>query len=66
MKIKAEADLERQRNEAQAQLWVQAGEIVLKLGQDVLGKTVDDNDNQRLIDQAIKRLSKEESINKEI
>jgi len=61
MKLKAETDLERQRNEAQAQLWVQAGEIVLKLGQDVLGKTVDDNDNQKLIDQAIKRLSYEES-----
>ena len=63
MKFKAETDLERQRNEAQAQLWVQAGEIVLKLGQDVLGKTIDDNDNQRLIDQAVERLSREENKN---
>ncbi len=65
MKLKAETDLERQRNEAQAQLWVHAGEIILKLGQDVLGKTIDEADNQKLIDQAVKRLSQEEIKNKD-
>lgn len=65
MKLKAETGLERQRNEAQAQLWVHAGEIILKLGQDVLGKTIDEADNQKLIDQAVKRLSQEEIKNKD-
>ncbi len=65
MKLKAETGMERQRNEAQAQLWVQAGEIILKLGQDVLGKTIDEADNQKLIDQAVKRLSQEEIKNKD-
>ena len=65
MKLKAETNLERQRSEAQAQLWVQAGEIILKLGQDVLGKTIDEADNQKLIDQAVKRLSQEETKNKD-
>ena len=66
MKLKAETNLERQRSEAQAQLWVQAGEIILKLGQDVLGKTIDEADNQKLIDQAVKRLSQEEIKNKDL
>ena len=65
MKLKAETDLERQRSEAQAQLWVQAGQIILKLGQDVLGKTIDEADNQKLIDQAVERLSQEEIKNKD-
>lgn len=65
IKLKAEADLERQRSEAHAELWVQAGQIVLKLGEDVLSKTLDDEDNQRLIEQAIERLSNEENKNKE-
>ena len=65
MKLKAETGLERQRSEAQAQLWVHAGEIILKLGQDVLGKTIDEADNQKLIDQAVKRLSQEEIKNKD-
>ena len=66
MKLKAETNLERQRSEAQAQLWVQAGEIILKLGQDVLGKTIDEADNQKLIDQALKRLSQEEIKNRDL
>lgn len=65
MKLKAETGLERQRSEAQAQLWVHAGEIILKLGQDVLGKTINEADNQKLIDQAVKRLSQEEIKNKD-
>lgn len=65
MKLKAETGLERQQSEAQAQLWIQAGEIILKLGQDVLGKTIDEADNQKLIDQAVERLSQEEIKNKD-
>ena len=61
MKLKMEADIERQRSEAQAQLWLQAGEIVLTLGKEVLGRALNDDDNQRLTDQAIERLRHEES-----
>ena len=60
MKIKAEADIERARNEAKAELFNQAGEMVLRLGQEVLGRVINDEDNQKLIDQAVKRLKQEE------
>ncbi|HOK95573.1 MAG TPA: ATP synthase F0 subunit B [Anaerohalosphaeraceae bacterium] len=55
-KARAEADLDRERIEAEEKLWVQAGEIIRRLGQDVFGKALDDEDNQRLIRQAIDRL----------
>ena len=60
MKLKAEADIERARNEAKAELFNQAGEMVLRLGQEVLGRVINDEDNQKLIDQAVKRLKQEE------
>jgi len=56
MKVRAEADLERERIEAEDDLWGQAGDIVRRLGEDVFGKTLDDVDNQKLIDEAIARL----------
>lgn len=60
MKLKLEADIERARTEAKAQLFNEAGEMVLRLGQEVLGRTINDEDNQKLIDQAVKRLKQEE------
>jgi F-type H+-transporting ATPase subunit b len=56
MKVRFDADIEREKIDAQEQLWQQAGEIVQKLGQEVFGKTLTDQDNQRLIQQAIERL----------
>jgi F-type H+-transporting ATPase subunit b len=56
MKTRFDADVEREKIDAEEQLWRQAGEIVQKLGQEVFGKTLDDEDNQRLIQQAVERL----------
>ena len=56
MKIRAQAELERERISAEDDLWAQAGSIVQKLGEEVFGKTLDDTDNQKLIDEAIARL----------
>lgn len=56
MKLRASADLDRERISAEDELWQQAGGIVQKLGEEVFGKTLDDTDNQKLIDEAIARL----------
>ena len=58
-KLRAEADLNRERIEAEEQLWDQAGDIVRKLGQEVFGKSLDSDDNQKLIDEAIGRLKEQ-------
>jgi F-type H+-transporting ATPase subunit b len=56
MKLRFDADVERGKIDAEEQLWRQAGEIVQKLGQEVFGKVLNDDDNQRLIQQAVERL----------
>lgn len=58
MKTRAQADLDRERIEAEEQLWMQAGEIVLRLGTEVFSKNLDDTDNRKLIDEAIAQLRK--------
>jgi len=60
IKLKAEADIERARNEARAELFDQAGEMVLRLGQEILGRAISDEDNQRFIGEAVARLKQEE------
>lgn len=59
IKQRAEADLERERMEAEEALWQQAGEIVRQLGAEVFGKTLDAQDNQKLIDEAIAKLRRQ-------
>ena len=59
-KIRAEADLDRERIEAADELWDQTGDIIRKLGQEVFGKTLDGADNQKLIDEAIARLKEQQ------
>ncbi len=61
MKLKAEADIERARKTARAELFGQAGELVLRLGQEILGRAVNDEDNQRFTGEAVARLKQEES-----
>ena len=61
MKLKAEADIERARKTARAELFDQAGEMVLRLGQEILGRAVSDEDNQRFTGEAVARLKQEES-----
>ncbi|AQT69391.1 F-type ATPase subunit b [Anaerohalosphaera lusitana] len=65
MKEKAAEDIERSRIEAQAQLWDQAGEMVLRLGHEVLGKSLTTDDNSRMIDQAIEKLKSEQTRKEE-
>lgn len=60
MKLRADAELERDRIEAEDELWGQAGDIVRQLGQDIFGKSLNDADNQRLIDEAVNRLREQE------
>lgn len=65
MKTKAHADILRQQNMAQAELWTQAGEIILELGKEVFDKALNEDDNQKLIDSAIKQLNDEEERDRE-
>ncbi len=58
-KLKAEVAYERQ--EAESQFWDQAGGIVLELGKEVLGKSMQASDHDKLIDEAIVRLKEEET-----
>ena len=60
MKVRAEAELDRGRIEAEEDLWSQAGDIVRRLSEEVFDKTLDDADNQKLIDEAIARLKEQE------
>lgn len=53
---RAEADIERERLEAEEMLWQEAGRIVQLLGEDVFGKTLNAQDDQKLINDAISRL----------
>ena len=38
------------------ELWRQTGEIVLRVGSEVLGRAMSPQDNQRLIDEAVTRI----------
>ena len=60
MKLKVEADIERTRIQSQQELLVKSGEIIMELGREILGRTINDQDNQRLIEQAVARLKSEE------
>ena len=60
MKLKAEVDIAHQHAEAKSEFWHQAGGIVLRLGKQVLSRAMTHEDNQNLIDDAIKRLKTEE------
>lgn len=59
IKVKAEADIIRAQQKAQAELLDEAGDIVLKLGEDVLGRAINSKDTQKLIDNAVQRLKAE-------
>lgn len=60
MKLKAQIDIAHQQTEAKSEFWHQAGAIVLRLGKQVLSRAMTHEDNQHLIDDAIKRLKMEE------
>jgi F-type H+-transporting ATPase subunit b len=53
---RAQEEIESARSEAEAELWRQAGEIALRVGSEVLGRALSEQDNQRLMDEAINRI----------
>ena len=61
MRAKLKAEIEFERKEAQSEFWDQAGDIVLQLGKEVIGKSMDRSDHDKLIDEAIERLKEEET-----
>ncbi len=56
IKDKAQSNIEFARAAAARQLWEQAGEMLLAVGSEVLGRTMTAQDNQRLIDEAVAKL----------
>ncbi|MBW8035011.1 MAG: F0F1 ATP synthase subunit B [Planctomycetes bacterium] len=60
MKLKAQIDIAHQQTEAKSEFWKQAGSIVLRLGKQVFSRAMTHEDNQHLIDDAIRRLKMEE------
>jgi len=61
MKHKAQGDIEYLQLAASQQLWEQAGNMLLTISSEILGRAVTHEDNQRLICEAIKRLEQEQS-----
>ncbi|MCF7954391.1 MAG: F0F1 ATP synthase subunit B [Phycisphaerae bacterium] len=61
LRARLKAEIEYERKEAQSEFWDQAGDIVLELGKEVLGKSMDHADHDKLIDEAIVRLKEEEA-----
>lgn len=53
---RAEDQIRRASLEARQSLWGEAGDIVLELGGELLGRAITKEDNQRLIDDAINKL----------
>jgi len=56
----ARADIEQAHAAAVEQLWEQAGEIVLSLGNEVLGRVINPQDNQHLVDDAVAKLKQQQ------
>lgn len=60
MRARLKAEINYERQEAKSEFWDQAGDIVLELGKEVLGKSMTHSDHDKLIDEAIARLKVEE------
>lgn len=59
IKLKLELELERARRQARSDLLDEAGGIVLRLSEEVLGRVMSDEDHRKLIDQAVESLRQE-------
>jgi F-type H+-transporting ATPase subunit b len=53
---RAQEDIESARAAAMDDLWTQAGDIVLRVSGEVVGRTLTPQDNQRLLDEAVTRI----------
>ena len=56
LRVRIEMDLERARKQAESELLDEAGGIVLRLGEEILGRALNDVDHEKLINQAIERI----------
>ncbi len=56
LRVRLEMDLERARKQAESELLDEAGGIVLRLGEEILGRALKDEDHEKLINQAIERI----------
>jgi len=56
LRRRAHEKVESARAAAMEDLWKQTGEIVLRVGSEVLGRALTPQDNQRLIDEAVTRI----------
>ncbi|MBN1817753.1 MAG: F0F1 ATP synthase subunit B [Sedimentisphaerales bacterium] len=61
MRIRLETELEKSRRLAQKELLEQSGQIIFNLGREILGRSIETDDNQRLIADAIDRLEHEQN-----
>ncbi|MBN1123521.1 MAG: F0F1 ATP synthase subunit B [Sedimentisphaerales bacterium] len=61
MRIRLETELEKSRRLAQKELLEQSGQIIFNLGREILGRSIETEDNQRLITDAIDRLEHEQN-----
>jgi F-type H+-transporting ATPase subunit b len=53
---RAQEEIEGARSEAMESLWKQAGDIVLRVGSQVLGRTLTGKDNQHLAEEAVDKV----------
>jgi F-type H+-transporting ATPase subunit b len=56
IKQNARHDIERASIEARQELLTTSGQMIIDLGREILGRAIDEQDNQRLIDQAVDKL----------
>ncbi len=59
MRRRAQEEIESARASAMEELWRQTGDIVLRVGTEVLGRVVSPQDNQRLIEEAVTRIKRD-------
>jgi F-type H+-transporting ATPase subunit b len=59
MRRRAQEEIESARTSAMEELWRQTGDIVLRVGTEVLGRVVSPQDNQRLIEEAVARIKRD-------
>lgn len=60
MRERANAEIERTSQQAHAKLREQAGQMVMHLSEEILRRSITEEDNQRLIDEAIAKLAEDE------
>ena len=60
MRARLKSEIEQDRRNANEAFWQQAGDIVVNLGSEILGRTIVKEDDRRLISEAIDKLKSEE------